>query len=62
MNLSSVCGGMESSGLMVLSSAPVPALDASKMPGKVCRQVELAEIIHMPVGNLSEAKRQLTAF
>lgn len=35
----------------MLSSAPVPAPDASKMPSKVFRQVELAEIIHIPVGN-----------
>lgn len=55
-------GGMESLGLMVLSSAPVPAPDASKMPGKVCRQAGLAEIVHMPVGNLSEEKGHLTVF
>lgn len=44
-------GEMESSGLMVLSSAPVSAADASKVPGKVYGQVGLAGTLLMPVGN-----------
>lgn len=47
----------------MLSRAPVSEPDASKMPSKVCKQLELAETIHMPVGIFFPAKNnQLTWF